>query len=306
MNNIIEKELYALCPDEIRELYHSNLCAIPSIYHCVGTGKLLGEFYGKAICHGLNKSKQFNDNVALTSCLTRTYIVLDDFLKDYYVEASIKIHIKNWLRIIQDKILSLLNCISQKSLLLWNQYLKIYEEAYWYFDKNDLYKSINNKCGLLFLFFDIEEIAIIRESLCTKKSMSDFLFCLQLLDDFQDMEEDMLSPMNHNIFLCQNKTKYHKLISNNRHIIHNQLFEYIKNILLKYSSCDNPIITKYISNSIQWLESKKIDYCSKHKIAFASNIECFEFRAEQILDIIDANYSYDFSEIRAENIHTIV
>jgi hypothetical protein len=305
-NNCFEEELFELCPIELRKLYLQESSHIPSIYHCVGTNKLIGEFYGRAICNGMHLKASYQKIISSISCLLRSYIVLDDFIKDYFAEENIKNQIFVWLENIKNRILLILDTVSNKSLFLWNQYLQIYEDAYTKFDQHALYNNIIDKCGLIFLIFEIEEVK--KSSVCEKikKIMKDFLFSLQLLDDFQDMEEDILSPKNHNIYLCQNSPQYHELICKNRHIFHNKLFEYTKSYLSIHLCEKNPIIHKYILNSVKWLESNKIGYYPKQMIDFPKNIELFEFRVNNMLDMFDRdNYKYDFSKIRAENIHTI-
>lgn len=307
LNNRFERIVFSLCPIELNEFYLSGNVYIPSISHCVGTDKLIGQYYGEAICYDYRLEESYVEKLSLVSCLLRSYIVLDDFLKDNRINNHISLLIQKWLENIRNEINESLLIINKKTHYLWNKYIKIYEDSYNNFNANDLYTSIINKCGLIFIIFEIEEISIDQKSRMNKKIMQDFLFCLQLLDDFQDMEEDLISPKNHNIFLSPNPVHYYELIYSNRYLIHNPLFNLIIKNLSKYLDYENPIIFKYISNSINWLKDRKLIGIPETGIVFSDNIEEFEFNILNYTTLFKLNENeYDYSEIKAENIHTII
>jgi hypothetical protein len=310
MNNF-EKYLVPLIPNSfpirIREF------DIPNIHHCIGTGKLLGTKYAKAI---LEECK-CNDIIYETSlehlcCLMRSYIVLDDFIKDSNLSSREAYPIQVVLLNIESQSKHLIHNLSDNAACLWAKYLKLYESAYVDFDKRNPFRSIINKCSFAFLPFELKLFHQLERSHYVKEVIEYYLFALQLLDDFHDIEEDQHAPKNHNLFLLNVPINRQLSIYGLRHLLALPLLNYIdyelSNIITKLSG---QILKEHIGKSLLWLKKIKdhLSHLPMDSNIFPNSFKSFIFHYNDVLyKKSPANKNDDYShidEICAESMHTV-
>ena len=199
----------------------------PTLEHCIGKGKLLGEYYGDALCEIFKiRNSKINNDISELSMLMRSYIVIDDFLKDSNLKNNYNEFYINWLSNIEQKIIFFVSLYHQSPNELWLKYLKIYKDSYLFFDKNNMFKSIINKCNFIFLPFDLNPF-INFDTSKIKEIIEKYLFSLQLIDDFHDMEDDVQAPKNHNLYLAKIPNNFYKYIINCRPFFLKPLLNYI-------------------------------------------------------------------------------
>ena len=242
--NELETELFKIMPDEL--LGYLNQQRIPDLYHCIGTQKIIGEHLGNVICDICDLSNlKIRRDLTVLSTFLRSFIVLDDFLKDHIVEPYIKSYINIWLDRIKDKIINILSKF--RDIDLWDEYYTIYNSAFFEFDCRSLFQSINKKCYLIFLLFDLKCIRKHKNSIELKFVFMNYLFGLQLLDDFHDIEEDLNAPKNHNLFTIGLSIMNQKIVSQYRPLLFSSLLEYINNNFHNLKTFNHPIIIKYLN-----------------------------------------------------------
>jgi hypothetical protein len=286
---------------------------VPNIHHCIGSGKLLGTKYAKAIleecgCNDLIGEKTLEH----LCCLMRSYIVLDDFIKDSHLSSREADTIQVVLLNIESKSKHLIHNLCDDSAHLWDKYLKLYESAYINFDKRNPFRSIINKCSFAFLPFELKLIQHVERSHHTKEVIEYYLFALQLLDDFHDIEEDQHAPQNHNLFLLNVPIDRQLSMYSLRHIFAIPLLNYvdyeISNIITKLSG---QILKEHIEKSLLWL--RKIKYHLSHlpmdSNIFPDTFKTFTFHHNDVLykkslTLKDDDSSY-IDAICAENMHTV-
>lgn len=305
MNNF-ETVFVDLMPKELGEdLYKGT---IPSIYHCVGTDKLLGQFYGLAICKGCGiKDEQTITILTNLSMLFRAYIVLDDFVKDKAISGKRKDLIAQWLLNIEKNILLLSGYLEPKrGEKLWSEFLDKYNNAYYNFNKKNIFSSIIDKCALIFIPFEFDLLKNCDKATSVKHIMEYYLFSLQLIDDFQDIEEDQKATKNHNLFLLNVSESNYKKVSNLKSQFLNPLLDFIKRNIEKLDFSENDVILRFFLSSLNWIEEKRIQdtICN---IEFTQNFNTFDFNDSMVNKLEDnqPNYAYCLDCIRAENMHTL-
>lgn len=294
-------------PEEI------NGVVIPSMYHCAGTDKLIGQYYGKAIFEDiLCDDKQLEEKISLLGVILRAYIVVDDFIKDNNITVKNDHVLQKWLENMQNYSIDLIGQLNDSPRTIWDSYFHEYGNAYYNFDSFDIFNNIIKKCFLIFIPFSLEIISSYRRSEYTYDFMKNYLFALQLLDDFQDMEEDNIAPKNHNIFLsCIDSSQINIVIANKIQVAPSLLF-FIKKNLMKYTkTIESKTILTFIKKNIKWIENQLSKFDSDHhRIAIKGDFSEFNFKnlMPNFLDAIpriEVNKFMSCSEIRAENMHTV-
>lgn len=304
-----EISILELAPAGIEELVAGR--PIPTPSHCVGTGKLLGALLGKSIA----EECEINDvsvELSLTElcCMLRSYIVIDDFVKDAGVDIKDFPGIELWLLGIEDRCIELISDFLHDPISIWSRYIDIYRMAYDSFDFSGSFKSVIEKCNLIFLPFELEPF--VSHHRCHKmlESMKNYLFALQLVDDFQDMEEDSKAPKNHNLFVGGLSQELSDVVMKGRWLFARTLFTYIeKNVLSIRNNIYGRTALATINHSLFWINEKK------KELKEFPMIECFkgQFR-DYKLNIVGLketflkapHFSIPFmEEIRAENMHTV-
>lgn len=302
----------------------NNLCAgvlpdkidgisIPSIYHCAGTDKLIGQYYGKAIFEDiLCNDTQSEENISLLGVLLRAYIVIDDFIKDNNIILKNDHTLLKWLENIQKRSIETIEKMSDSPYNIWDSYFHEYNDAYYNFNSSKMFNSIIRKCFLIYIPFSLNVVISKNRAKHTYSFMKNYLFALQLLDDFQDMEEDYCVPKNHNIFLsCIEKSEIDTVITN-KDFLAPSLLLYIQDNLKDISkTIKSKTILTFIGKNIKWLDNQlsKID-SSCHPIQIKGSFSEFNFNdiMHNFLRVLPSKGDkvvFRYSEIRAENMHTV-
>jgi len=285
---------------------------VPSISHCTGTGKLLGEFYGKALCEAFRiTERRLRKILSDLSVLMRTFIVLDDHIKDRASENSGKEVIERWLSNIKTEAIAAIEKLGDNGEMLWERYFAQYEESYYNYFKRNAYESTLMKCSFLFLPFELS-ICRDRKSQSTKmkKAVGYYLFSLQLLDDFHDMEEDSFAPNNHNLFTAKLAEKYREKVIKGRSVLIRSLLSFIASNLkiVLNSSSGSKTFDRYVTSGIRWLASIRPLFmsCPNVSIFWGTYYDyCFDDKTVKPLsrELLGAQ-AIDVSIIRAEAMHT--
>jgi len=176
----------------------------PSIEHSVGIGKLLGSDYGEALSDAFGISEnEFVEQLTLLCSLMRAFIVIDDFARDHGLAATADRVIDSTKEAIVDDIKCRIAALSSNPEALWSKYVAQYEDACAEFPRMSPYSAVGSKCAMVFLPFELDAIRGSPRLSSVRETLADYLFALQLLDDFRDMAEDQEQLVNHNLFLLQ-------------------------------------------------------------------------------------------------------
>jgi hypothetical protein len=284
---------------------------LPSPSHCVGTGKLLGALLGRSISEEFQiEERSFKKTITQLSCLLRSYIVIDDFMKDSGVALADFPDVELWLKNISDDCIKLISSYTSDSSELWCRYLDTYQKAYISFDYLWPFESVVKKCNLIFLPFEFEPVVLHHRRTEVLESLKHYLFALQLIDDFQDMEEDQKAPKNHNLFVAGLEKEMVSLVANARSIIVRSLFGYIRENLSRLQSCflgETALST--LKHSLSWLCYKEKEHQSLPYIeVFVGEFHDYRFNVAKIRSALSMYGCVEvpcFEEIRAEKMHTL-
>lgn len=230
---------------------------LPSMEHCCGKDKLLGEFYGLAISEACGII-DYGVTRTLTeiSILMRAYVVLDDFIKDHKPVIRTRDLVQELLVKLQDSIVSMVETLGDDGNTIWNNYLAIYENAYADYLSTSPYIATMNKCSFLFLPFDLTVIRQARRSSShLKTGVSNYLFSLQLLDDFHDMEEDLNAPRNQNLFIVKVSSEKRRSVIEGKSALASHLLGYIASHLhqLLRKSTRSNTFDAFVEAGLRWL-----------------------------------------------------
>lgn len=287
---------------------------IPKREHCSGTHKLLGSNLGRALAELFKyDNTEFTTSLSEVCCLMRAYIVLDDFLKDNYVSTTTKNIILALLSDLSKEAQHILRYINNNDSEIWDKYLLRMNQGYYNFNFEKPYKSVIEKCSMVILLpleliQNSENLSIVKY---TRKYLSTFLFCLQLLDDFHDMEEDCLSPRNQNLFVGSISEGKRSLLFKGRAALLGPLLSLIQNNLnIAYKLIfSGTLLEKYHQNSIAWICNKQENYnLKKNNDLFPDYFTDFSINNSFICrneSILKDTRQIDISDIKAESMHTI-
>ena len=132
------------------------------------------------------------------------------------------------------------------------------EEAYDSGSELLLYELITQKCALMNLVFDLDIYQSDRayiESL--KVFFKEYLFCMQLVDDHADLEEDYFSSdNNHNLFLKGLSHEQSVFLIRNKGFYFLPLVHLIKNKILSLSQIypDAHLLNEKINETLDYLD----------------------------------------------------
>lgn len=303
-----EKNLAKLIPQSMPSEIQGF--SVPSLYHCVGTDKLIGSLLGKAIVEECKlPSKLFLSHVTELSCLLRSFIVIDDFYKDNNIDLEQNPALICALKNIKDRCLIIISCFVEDALSLWQSFVDIYEMAYLKFDQQHMYQSIIQKCYLIFLPFQLPVVEQASQSRTIRSAIMDYLFCLQLLDDFQDIEEDLRAPKNHNLFVAGISNESALRVAEMRPLIVRPLLTYIKHNLERILiNLESATAISMINNSLDWLHKKELMFSERTSFpVFSADLKHYFFNFDALLQNTLSTNSNDvlcMDDIRAESMHT--
>lgn len=249
----------------IKALFPSSFNRIeefPSLSQCVGTKRLWSYRLGEAFWKDSGKiiSKLPLENIAF---LSRSYLVIDDFLKDENIDDRLyeigSLWLKNIGTIIKREIIKAGGDPDE-----FDQQLRICENA---FNERKLLipenaiKNAINKCEIFFNPYKLKSIALKNEVRDKRiEFLENFFTVCQILDDFCDIEEDLNKEQNHNLFMTYLSQNYHNRVLPIRKIIAPSLLKSISDFLLKDLTVivkdSNFVFRYFFDHSLRWLRWK--------------------------------------------------
>lgn len=284
---------------------------LPSLAHCIGQQKLLGAHYGQALCEecGL-KDDGHRQHFTLLACLLRTYIVIDDFLKDNDINRAAYPSIEKWLNNIRNRCITYMQEYTNDPVRLWTKYEALYQSAYLRFDRQDPFHSVVCKCAFVLLPLELVPASVRESSDAFGRFVSHYLFALQLVDDFQDMEEDRRAARNQNLFWLPSDAICAHDPAVLRPFLIRGLISYVEDnlrYLLPLVSGDTARM--FLAHSLSWLRGR--DFLCKDLPffnAFSGDFQSFQFSMHEVSSIGDTNWSAaipEFDSFTAECMHTV-
>ena len=290
----------------------ANSLRIPSVSHCVGTGKLLGEGLGKAICEECGiADRRTEQELTSLSCLLRAFIVLDDFAKDHDIDLGNCPEMSKWLEQIRQAGIQRLSRFCDSPQATWSRFEDVYHKAYLDFSCEAIFESVIRKCYLIFLPFSLDPICGTIQSRAMQEGMEAYLFALQAMDDFRDMEEDMLAPKNHNLFLVSVASHHAQDVIARRAALARSLLPYIADNLEQIlTSLASETARTYFMHSIDWVwRQQKLLGASDAPVLFTGSLRDFEFSERRGLPSLlrcAAEELPEAADLRAETMHTLI
>lgn len=235
----------------------------PSLAQCVGTKRLWSSRLGEAFwCDREKKEDVFI--LEKVAYLSRTYLVIDDFIKDESIDDETRDLGKNWLNNISDKIKRNIDCAGGDPEEFTEQ-LKICISA---FNKRnagipiDIINNSIEKCEIFFNPYKLYSVPL--DDKIRKKRiefLEGFFSVCQVLDDFCDIAEDLLKENNHNLFMnLISSPDYHRVLEIRRHIAPSLLQSAQDFLVSRFddtSSDSNAIFRHFFCHSIEWIKWKK-------------------------------------------------
>ena len=299
----MEKILLGLMPSTTG---FSSYNCLPSVEHCIGKQKLLGEYYAEAMSCELGiHDFGFINKLQIIACLLRAYIVLDDYAQDSFLQRDEDDFIRKWSQNVKHECMRLINDVGEDSESLWKEYEHIQQSSYKSFNGDrGLYWSIINKCALIFLPFSFRRLQIVRAA-SLRRSFERYLFLLQIMDDFQDIEEDLESKNLHNIFYHLIESNQLEAFLKNRCIVASELAIYLKS---KVEGLKSDVRSDYLTSYYAAVMAKLTELAGMAVDAsdmplFSSDYEKIKLRAD--LCLLPSETSFDLSRFRAEFIHSV-
>ncbi len=162
---------------------------LPSLEHCIGTNRLLGERYVEATKELLKPTlnPQLTTKLEELAVLLRSFVVVEDYKKDNNLRAEINCYINKWLFNIEILILQKVSALGGEPIL-WNKYYKRYQRAYDEFCLGSPYHKVLDKCGFVFMPLDLPIFSGSKNLGIVRHLLGEYLFTLQLIDDFRDID----------------------------------------------------------------------------------------------------------------------
>lgn len=177
---------------------YASVVGVPKIQHCIGERRLLGQYFALSIAQSSNVIDLHKFNLLhQLSLLLRSYVVIDDFLRDRITNVlisnnerqllgNISRHIESWCKELDIKV------------EVFNEALLNVNRSYDNHDYLSDFDLVIGKCSLVFLPGKIIQQDDVRRRV--QAWFEKFLFLLQLADDYCDLEEDQISGVRHNVY----------------------------------------------------------------------------------------------------------
>lgn len=178
----------------------------PSLRQCVGTKRLWGAPLGLAL-HGDLEGHIALQPLVDIAILSRAVLVIEDFLDDEFCDKQNE---RRWL---VDLLANLLSELRHTYSVLGEDFdeleeLRLRANAEVVMRSNEtsmksIYDSSIEKCLIFFNPFRLKIAREMPQYVSRMVFLEAFFFACQLLDDFQDLREDRLKRLNHNIFYAE-------------------------------------------------------------------------------------------------------
>lgn len=172
------------------------------VNHCIGRNRLLGEYYGSLFSELYDLDK-IESKIVTQLCINlRSYIVIDDYMTDQNIiwfEDQHYHFFSEWLGEIEEHICLIIRALDSNSMI-WRKYKEEYNIGRVKFDARKPHEAVTQKCCFLLLPFELFAEKTPRFSAdCCQKFIKDYLFALQLLDDWADFDEDLGARNGNNL-----------------------------------------------------------------------------------------------------------
>ena len=178
---------------------------IPNARQMVGTNRLWGGMLGLAFGYDQNDAQSAEDFIDIAA-LSRAILVLDDFLDDEYVMEDTRKLATNWSNSIETYLFDIFDRVGleqQQFVSLRNRAAQEMSNRRVANYTYSMFQSSIEKCLIFFNPYRLESDLIHHSVLTARLNfLAHFFFACQLLDDFQDLDEDRSKKTNHNVFLC--------------------------------------------------------------------------------------------------------
>jgi hypothetical protein len=240
----------------------------------------------------------------------RTVIVLDDFVRDAGIGLASSQVIRGAERAAALKCQDLIRALGGAGDL-WGRYWERYTNTHELFGSLPAFEAVSGKCSLVFLPFDLPLFRRHPGGSAAKKAISDYLFALQLLDDFADLAEDQRQTVNQNLFLLRVPEERWQELTERRAVFAAPLLAYIIQELSRTDvSGVGGRIRQRFGASIRWLSAlaRRLDsapgVCTSS--VFPEDFRRFAFVADPVLEcaLISRDSDRALTHIRAEGMHT--
>lgn len=242
---------------------NKDLTSFPSLSQCIGTKRLWSSMLGKAFYIDTGGSLDL-DCLEKIAYLSRSYLVLDDYIKDEEVTKEDRVFCIKWLLNIE---LCIKNCIKKlggdqdefvKQLVFCDNAFNIRQSGV----AKDVLNNAIDKCKIFFNPYKLMSINL--DTDLRKKRilyLESFFKICQSLDDFCDIEEDSQKKVNQNIFMYQLSRSDHRHLFEVRSYIAPILLRSAHFLLNKFSSYieneNNNVFVTYHHHALKWLDWKQ-------------------------------------------------
>lgn len=267
-----------------------HLCNFPSLSQCIGTKRLWSWRLGKSFSYDLEDEKK-SIHLERIAYLSRTYLVIHDFLKDEFVSDSCKLMGINWLSNIEDVIRNEISSLGGKPDEFSKQ-LQICEKGYIENEKINILEKAINKCHIFFNPYNLFSLSLNKE-LQNKRVefLKDFFITCQLLDDYCDIESDVTKKRNHNLFMANlSESEIGDLIKIKK-LIAPSLLRSLDTYLSTYSELKeekNLIINYYFDYAVKWLREKCKSFSFDGEYEFLEfNCSLWNFTSSDLAYFVD-------------------
>lgn len=250
--------------DSLKPIVNLKDLNITSIRQCIGTNRLWGANLGLAAYIDLKTTIIPKEIFLDLAILSRTYLVLDDHLKDEYLNEQTIQYCTEWLTNVSDGIKDIYKKLDED----FNNYLSLVETGNITYKNRvhrnnvvDVYRSSIDKSLIFFVPTRTNYYKNNSDYYEQRISfLEDFFFCCQLLDDYFDIEEDINKKTNHNIFLENLPKEYWQVLLTNRTDLLISLLWLLKNNFVtsttKENVADNIVFEHYFKASTYWIDNK--------------------------------------------------
>jgi len=301
--------LRSLVPDTLPEALGGH--PLPSLEHCVGVHRLLGEDYGLAISEALEvEDGSFTHRLTVLCSLMRAYVVLDDYLRDHGMTLGESSEIQRFLTRIARESQRLIRRLEGKDTSLWECYMDRYREGNESFASHPPFLAVREKCSFVFLPFEISAIQADTRATGLKELVATYLFALQLMDDFHDVDEDRQNAVNQNLFLLQTDPARWNELSENRGALAPLAIGYVSAELGGVPTAHvGSVFRKYVHGSQRWLHDIAVELPAvsplAQKAVFPDGFSRFSLRFSELKGVEQKDIDQAVVEsIRAENMHS--
>lgn len=287
-------------------------------WQCTGAGRFLGALHCAALVEllRLRFAQDYYPLAALCQSL-RAYVVLDDYLRDVR-KAHVQKSVVARTEVELVKARSSIAHLDDPKIL--EIALRRVNACYVHSDKMRPFELVRDKLTLAYIpsslaiFVDPHEVqATLRTHVVPR-----YLFTLQLLDDFVDMEEDC-NNLNHNIFLFRIPREAQRRVIASRPLLLRGLLSLVRrehealNELMQEKiplrQYEPSILGRTLVGGIGWCKEREARYSQLPFVELSGAPDLAAWSGEEAMSAVAGTHytgpSVDFRDVSAEAIHTL-